>query len=75
MSDEISEQGLFNKNVLAECLEQSGFDSEYLFEWGLPSFWEKAHWHEPMNVLDLLAYFEEVYKTYDTRDSLEEELN
>lgn len=73
MSFTITENGIHNKNTLGEILDENGFDSEYLFEWGLPAGWEEYDWNDPVNVLDLLAYFEEVYKTYDSRDSLESE--
>ena len=72
MSDKISKNGRHNRKVLAEILDENGFDSKYLFEWGVPKGWEECFWNDPENVLDLLSYFEDVYKTYDSRDSLDD---
>jgi hypothetical protein len=64
--------GLHNKEVLAELLDENGFDSTYLLSWGLPDFWDDTYWELNEYVLKLAEYFEYNYKTYDTRDSLEE---
>lgn len=71
MTGELSEAGQYNKNVLREVLEEGGFDSKYLLEWGMPSCWKDEHWDSPEDVLDLLYYFEEIYQVYDNRDSLD----
>lgn len=75
MTNTLSKRGLYNRDTLAKVLEQHGYDYNYLFEWGLPSFWDNTYWDYPEYVLKLVAYFESVYGVSDSRDSLEEDLD
>jgi hypothetical protein len=75
MGHEISERGAYNRDTLAKVLEESGYDSNYLFQWGLPGFWDDTHWDYPEYVLKLVSYFERVYGISDSRDALEEDLD
>ena len=68
----LSNIGLHNRDVLSQVLDENGFDSNYLLSWGLPDFWDDTYWELNEYVLKLAEYFEYTYKTYDTRDSLEE---
>lgn len=62
---------LYNRNVLKETLEENGYDSAYLLEWGIPDFWQESFWGYAEYVLKLVEYFEKTYKVYDTRDSID----
>jgi hypothetical protein len=73
MVRQLTEKGRYNKNVFAEVLENVGFDSKYLLEWGIPDDWQESFWDDPEIVLSLLMYFEERYQIYDNRDGLEDE--
>jgi hypothetical protein len=66
----ISKKGKHNRKILAEVLENNGFDSKYLLTWGIPYFWDDTYWEYSECVLELISYFESTYKIYDTRDSL-----
>lgn len=67
----ISKKGRHNRNVLSEVLAHAGYDSKYLLTWGIPYFWDDAYWNYPECVLELVSYFERVYKICDNRDSLD----
>jgi len=71
MHNQSTAKGRHNKRVFCEVLENAGFDSKYLLEWGVPDDWEEVFWEDPDIVLSLLMYFEEKYSIYDSRDSLE----
>lgn len=75
MTDKLSDRGAYNRETLAKVLEENGYDYNYLFEWGLPSFWNNTYWDYPEYVLKLVYYFESVYGVGDSRDSLEEDLD
>lgn len=75
MKNDTSERGVYNRDTLAKVLEENGYDSNYLFEWGLPSFWNNTYWDYPEYVLKLVSYFERVYGVSDSRESLEEDLD
>ena len=71
-AEELKDRAAYNKNIAAEVLEHNGYDYKYLFIWGMPKLWIEEFWAYPSHVMDLMSYFEEVYKIYDSRDSLDE---
>jgi len=56
--EELKDMAEFNKDSLIKVLNISGYDSAYLLEWGLPSFWTEAFWSYPEYVIALCNYFE-----------------
>lgn len=55
---ELKDMAKFNKESIIKVLDITGYDSSYLLEWGLPSFWTEAFWSYPEYVTALCKYFE-----------------
>ena len=59
--EQLIEMAEFNKDSLIKILDISGYDSAYLMEWCLPSFWTEAFWSYPEYVTSLYEYFEKKF--------------
>jgi hypothetical protein len=56
--EELKDMAQFNKESIIKVLDISGYDSSYLLEWGLPTFWKEAFWSYPEYVTALCNFFE-----------------
>jgi hypothetical protein len=59
--EEMAEMALYNKQTLKEVLIVAGYDAEYLFEWGLPSFWKENYWSYPEYTVGLFEFLVKKY--------------
>jgi len=62
--EELKDMAIFNKESIIKVLDITGYDSAYLLEWALPSFWTEAFWSYPDYVTALCKHFERKFGVY-----------
>jgi hypothetical protein len=62
--EELKDMAEYNRQTLKEIFIECGYDADYMFDWGMPSFWDDSYWSYPEYAQGLFKFLIKKYSLH-----------